>query len=209
MAGINRTVAPNLEPVTLTEFKNQLRILTNHEDTLLETYISTARERCEEYLGQAFVNQTWELSIDRWPCSSIANSYSAIEFPRPPLQSVSSVQYRASTGTLTTLSSTGYQVDIKNKPGRVAPAANGSWPTLGSGYLNSIVVTAVCGYGGASATDAQSVAAVPYRIKQAIMVYAGVMYRNRDLETPMPPEAQHLLDLCHFGNYRYVSADAY
>lgn len=209
MAAINRTVAPNVEPVTLADFKAQMRIVTPHEDGLLDTYISTARERSEEYLGQAFVNQTWELAIDRWPSATFANPLAAIEFPRPPLQSVSSITYRNASGATTTLASTDYQVDIKSKPGRISPSAGGTWPTLGAGYLNPIIVTAVCGYGGASATDSQSVAAVPYRAKQAIQVYAGAMNRNRDIETPMPPEAMHLLDMCSFGNARYVSADAY
>lgn len=52
------TIQPTLEPVTLQEAKDHLRIDYDSEDGLIAVLISAARQYCEHYTNQAFLTQT-------------------------------------------------------------------------------------------------------------------------------------------------------
>jgi len=62
--GLKQTVAPALEPVSLTEAKLHLRIDTTAEDVLISSLIKAARQYCENYQRRAYITQTWELWLD-------------------------------------------------------------------------------------------------------------------------------------------------
>ncbi len=209
MATIARTVDATLEPVTVSELKEHGRILHNYEDTLLEVYLTNARNYCEKYLGQAFVSQTWEMKLDRWPRPSLTNEFSAIPLPYGPVQAVNSVVYINSSSTSTTMPSTDYIVSAGNV-GRIAPGYSKHWPTTLC-RPDAITVTWSAGYGGAAAsTDAQaSATAVPVNIKRAIMFYAMYMYQVRDEDAPIPRAVKDLLDSCSFGTHRMLAPDSY
>lgn len=68
---------PEVEPVTVEEAKQYLRIDTNEEDGMLESLIKAAREVLEQYTLRAFLRQTWELVLDQ------PDRY--IYLPRPPV----------------------------------------------------------------------------------------------------------------------------
>ena len=71
--------------------------------------------------------------------------------PRPPLQSITSVNCRDSDGNLIALSeSTDYLVDTAADPGTIEPAPNKSWPAVGD-YPDAVQVRFVAGYGNATA----------------------------------------------------------
>lgn len=83
---MRRIVDPAVEPVTVAEVKEQLRIDGDEEDTLLETMITTARQLAEEETGRAFITQTWETTF--WEGSN------RIRLPRPEVQVIESVTDR-------------------------------------------------------------------------------------------------------------------
>ncbi len=209
MASINRTADATAEPVTVSELKEHGRILHNYEDTLLEVYLTNARNYCEKYLGQAFVSQTWEMKLDRWPRRTLTNEFGAIPLPYGPVQAVSSVSYVSASSTTATMPSTDYIVSASNV-GRIAPGYSKHWPTTLC-RPDAITVTWSAGYGGAAAsTDATaSAAAVPVNIKRAIMVYALHMYQARDEDAPIPRMVKDLLDSCSFGTHRMLAPDSY
>lgn len=209
MATLNRTVEPTVEPVTLVEQKEHARILHNHEDTFLESLITVARIGCEKELGQSFVTQTWEMKLDRWPCSTLTNPLGSIELPYGPLQSVTSVQYYDQNSTLTTMPSSDYIVTVGNV-GRITPGYSKYWP-IAQCQADAILVTWKAGYGGASAsTDSSASAeAVPGTIKTAIKVYAQHMYQVRDEDAPMPQLVTRMLNAASFGTHRMIVPDAY
>ncbi len=200
MASAIRTVQPAVEPVTLDELKQHARISFANEDTLLLTHITTAREYCERYLGQAFVNQTWRMTIDRWPVWTTHGKLRAIELPWAPLQSITSIVYNDTAGASTVLASSAYTVGTDQRPGIVTPLYGTFWPIIRY-QVQPIQVTYVAGYGGAAATDAQSAAAVPMPIKTAIKLYAQYLYQVRDVDGDAPKAVHALLDSCSFGNY--------
>ncbi|MCK4385369.1 MAG: phage head-tail connector protein [candidate division Zixibacteria bacterium] len=76
--------APAVEPVTLTEAKNQLRVDGAEDNALITALITTARQLAERDTKRAFITQTWKMYLDSVP--------EEIEIPKPPLQSVESIK---------------------------------------------------------------------------------------------------------------------
>lgn len=80
---MRRIVNPEVEPLTVEEVKEHLRIDGNEEDALLNGMITAARQLAEEETGRAFITQTWEATF--WEQSN------RIRLPRPEIQTVESV----------------------------------------------------------------------------------------------------------------------
>jgi hypothetical protein len=79
---LKQKVAPAVEPLTLEEAKNHLRVDADidEDDALINNLIAAARQDCEKFQNRAYITQTWELWLDAWP----EKDY--IELPLPPLQ---------------------------------------------------------------------------------------------------------------------------
>lgn len=164
---IAQTGAPATEPVTLAEAKAHLRVTESDDDTYITTLTEAAREYCENYVKRQFVTATYTLTMDAFPLSG-----GAIQIPRPPLQSVTSITYTDTAGDGQTWSSTEYSVDAPGAwVGRVVEANSESYPST-LDELASVVVTFVAGYGAA--------AAVPSALKQAILILVSHWYCNRE-----------------------------
>lgn len=58
---------PAIEPVSLAEAKDFLRLLASDEDELLGTLITAARLMVEAASGRMLIDQSWRLVLDRWP----------------------------------------------------------------------------------------------------------------------------------------------
>lgn len=155
---------PAAEPISLEEAKLHLRVDHEEEDGLISDLIVAAREWCEQAAGRSFVTQTWRLSLSGFPCG-------AIEIPRPPLVSVSSVTYTDDAGAEQLLPAEAYYADTSDDPGRLHPAYGSSWPAARC-YPNSVQVEYVAGYG-----DAED---VPRRAAQAVRLLVGHWFANRE-----------------------------
>lgn len=168
MAGLTRTVAPAVTPVSLSETKLACRIDASVDDALVTAYLNSAVEQLEGtakgdkgILGRALLTQTWQLHLDDFPAGD------CFTLPKPPLQSVTSIQYYATDGTLTTLSTDVYQVDTVAEPARVMLKLGQTWPTVELQRLNAVVVTFVAGYGNASAVPESLKAAIYLLVQKA------------------------------------------
>jgi len=159
--------APAVEPISLDEAKAHLRVDSSDEDDLITSLIQAAREYAEEFLGRALITQTWDWYLDDFPSSDSVPLY----VPKPPLQSVMSIQYVDSNGDTQTWDSSEYDVDVKSDPGRIAPAYGESYPDPRD-QLNAVTIRFTAGYGD-SASD------VPQRIRQALLLILGHWYENR------------------------------
>ena len=157
---------PASEPVTLAEAKLHVRQDLDTDDTLITGLITAAREEVERISWHALLTQTWELVLDRWPAGD------AIELPRPPLQSVTSVKYTDSSGAETTWSAANYVVDTDSTPGRIVLAYSVTWPTVVLQPTGGIRVRYVAGW--------TSAANVPQAIKQALLLLVGHWYETRE-----------------------------
>lgn len=168
--GLRLVTPPAEEPVTLEEAKLQCRVTHDAEDVLIEQYIRAAREACEAFQLRAWLTQTWELSLDRFPCASERNPRAGIRLPRPPLQSVESIIYTASDGSEVTMAAADYLVDTDAEPGVVYPAYGTSWPAARC-YPGSVRIRYVAGY--------QKYHQVPGSWTQALLFEVAHYYQNR------------------------------
>lgn len=149
--GLQQTVAPAADPISLAEAKAHLRVEIPDEDELvIKPNIKAARKYAEDETGMQLVAATFKLTLDGFPGEG-RNGDGGIDdgwrvyLPSPPLQSVSSVQYTDTAGTVTTLAATEYRVDITRMPGVIEPAYGKTWPTSRD-QVGSVTITYVAGY---------------------------------------------------------------
>lgn len=169
---------PAAELVSLIELRAQCRLDTAEEDGLLAGYLLAAREHVETYLQRAIGTQVLELRIDGdWPSECIDGRWQPrIVLPRPPLQSVASVEYLDANGTTQTLADDQYKVlgiGDRLRDGAIVPAYGVAWPTVRQ-ESEAIIVRFTAGYGGASPLPA-----LPEQIRQAILLLGAHWYRHR------------------------------
>ncbi len=160
------TVLPISEPVTLTEAKAQCRVDISDDDALITSLIVAARQYCEGIDWLAYMTQTIEFWLDGWPADD------EIELPRPPLQSVASVEYYDVNGVKYTLATSVYDVDLVSTPGAIYLKYLQTWPTLQLRDRNAICITYDAGW--------DTPAYMPQTIKQAILLLVGYWYEQRE-----------------------------
>jgi uncharacterized phiE125 gp8 family phage protein len=154
--------APSVEPVTLREVKDHLRLEHSDHDTMLESLIQSSREWVESVTGRALVQQTRKAQYREWP------RY-AFELPYPPLQSVSSVQYTDTGGATSTVDASTYSVVSDREPGLVVLGYSQTWPSAVIHHEEyPIAIEYVCGYEATSDSPPDYRAHVPEQIKAAI-----------------------------------------
>jgi uncharacterized phiE125 gp8 family phage protein len=163
--------APTVEPISLLEAQEHLRLDVDDDAGLVTNLIQTAREYCEAYQGRAFITQTWYLWLDEWP--------ECIKMPLPPLVSVTSIKYYSTANVEATMSASDYYVDTNSTPGRIVLAYGKTWPSTTLRTANGICVEFVCGYGATGAT-------VPAAVRQAILLMVGHLYENREASSEKP-----------------------
>lgn len=165
-------------------------------DPLLSGLITAARQAAEQITRRSLVTQSWKLMMDQFPRPAMnigsANWYGPqwgtgpgplsvtlpngttgyeIWLPFAPLQSVETLKYIATDGTLTTLSSALYKVDTVSEPGRITPAYGQTWPATRN-EASAVEINFTAGYGLA--------AAVPQAIKNWILMRVGSLYEFRE-----------------------------
>jgi len=177
---IKQLTPPTVEPVTLAEARDHLRLdtdgspATHPDDDLVESLIAAARERAENYTRRTLCQATWDLYLDRFP----AKRY--IEIPRPPLISITSLNYTTSDGTEESLTvNVDYAVDAISYYGRVVLEYCETWPTDILHPNNPIKIRFVAGYASTS-SPADYRENVPRSIKQAMLLIVGHLYDHRE-----------------------------
>jgi uncharacterized phiE125 gp8 family phage protein len=130
---------PAKEPLSVDQAKSQCRIDVADEDASIADYIAASRVDAEEYMSRGLFTQTWKFTLD-----AFANE---IWLPRAaPLQSVSSIQYYDTSGTLQTLATSYYVVDTVAEPGRIVKAPLQTWPSLQADRASAVIVNYVVGW---------------------------------------------------------------
>jgi uncharacterized phiE125 gp8 family phage protein len=161
--------APTSDPVDLLTAKIHLRIELDaaDEDEYLEGLITAAREQVEDITRRKLLTQTWDYSLDGWPRGT------SITLPFGNLQSVTSVKWKDTAGTETTLTlTTDYLVETNGEqPGRIVLPYGGTWPTGTLYPSNPITVRYVCGWTAATL--------VPSKVRSAILMLVAKLYESR------------------------------
>jgi len=165
MSGWTVTTEPAVEPVTLTEALEHLRVEDDADNTYITNLITAARQTAEEYTHRQLITATYTYYLNKF--------YSRIELPRPKLQSVTTLKYYDTSGNQQTLTEdTDYTVVTSSEPGYIVPYYCTSWPSTRD-IPDVIEIIFKAGYGNAASS-------VPMAIKQAILLIIGDLYGNRE-----------------------------
>ncbi len=188
--------APVKEPVSVAEAKLQCRVDGDTEDTLFAIYIAAARAYYERRTSRTIHQTTYEYTLDAFPDEGY------IVLPRAtPLISVTSVKYKDSDGSETTMSTSDYIVDTDSTPGRVVLAYGESWPSFTEYPANAVRIRYVAGIETKSPeTEADSLVKIP------ILMLVAAMYENR--EAVVVADAASVSQLAvEYGVEAFISAN--
>jgi uncharacterized phiE125 gp8 family phage protein len=159
---------PTVEPITLAEAKNQLRIDHTDHDDMITGMIKSAREEIESMCARAIVQQTRIAYFDKWPDDKV------FHLLYPEIRSITHIKYTDSAGTQETFSSDDYSLDPGSEPGRVVRGYGKTWPTV---TLHNedypIEIKYVCGY---APEGSYYTANIPERIKLACRLMVVSFY---------------------------------
>ena len=203
MAGLQVTTAPTVEPLTLQEVKEYLRVEDSTDERVLRPYVESVRRIAEEHMGRALMPQTLTLFIDSfdemedplWEGMRTApylNYYkNHITLPRAPVTSVTSVSTFNDSDTETTMAASRYYVDSVREPARVVLRQGETFPTA-LRVANAIKVVYVAGY--------TSAYAIPEPIKLGMLQHIAYLYEHRgdmyEASKPLPPAIKTLYSPC-------------
>lgn len=179
-----QTVAPAIEPVSLEEARQHLRIDSDFQgdDGLIGMIISAARRAAENITSRSLITQQWRLVLDAFPGPSLmgvppGKSYSlpnhGIQLDRGTVQSIDSIQYQAMNGQWYTMSASDYAADLSGCPARITPAFGKIWP-ITLPQIGTVKVNYTAGYG-------DNAADVPEGIRHWILMMVGTCYENREM----------------------------
>jgi len=167
--------APVIEPISIDELRLHLRLdaetVDDHEeDSLLTDLITTARVHVENITRRALLSQTWEYCLNDFPDGK------SIKLPLGNLQSVTSVKYKNTAGTETTMAvTTEYLTETNGEQcGRVVLPYNVSWPSTTLYPSNPITIRYIAGW--------TTAALVPGNIRAAVKMICADMYSNREAQ---------------------------
>lgn len=140
--------APTNESIDLTELKTHLRLgdVTDH-DTELAFLISALadKDQLDSPLQFKFKRQLLTATL----ILTISEFKYYLELPRPPLQSVTSVEYRDENGDWQTIEASNYEVNTNHEPGFIRFDEDYSEPDVYDEEDYPFRVTFVAGYGSA------------------------------------------------------------
>jgi uncharacterized phiE125 gp8 family phage protein len=147
------------KPVTTAEAKLHCRVDGSDEDSLIDSYIAAATSFVENYTGRALISQTWEQVLDDFS--------DAMQLPKGPVQSVTSIKYFDTAEAEQTLAADQYVLDNVSDPAWIVRPDDVTYPDVADG-VNNVIIRFVAGY-----------TLLPAEIKAAILLLISAWYDNR------------------------------
>ncbi len=175
----NRVISPaTTAPVSLAEaraVRNLVAYLatsppSHPQDAVLELGIAAGVEWVESHLELAVGAQIREEVLDAFPDYEI-------RLPFGPVHSIVSVMYDDENGDEQELTYDKWVLDDVSRPAQLVPASGTAWPATFSS-INAVRVRYETGY--TCEGDSPDDHPVPSRIKQAVHLFAGHYYENRE-----------------------------
>ena len=173
---------PSVEPITLEEAKQHLRVDGNDDDLLIQSLIKQAGEWCEDYQNRKYITQTLDFVLDTFPNGNaiVFNSCS-------PVQKVESIKYYDENRQEYLFDESNYIADLDGFVNRAFLNRGKHWPKIELQSVNAVRVRVVAGYGD----DGDK---VPEAIKWAIILQMKLLYDDyRPEEKTKLEEARNAL----------------
>ena len=184
---------PPFLPVALTDIYSSLRLdvegspPTHFDDAMLLKHMLAATQDIEKRVRRALVQQTVRVSYGGFPWSRQAyeqlspssrrEALCSLRLPRPPVLSVSAVQYYDAVNTLNTVDPSNYYITDEVVP-ELRFATNFVPPTVYN-RPDAVRVTCVVGYapaGSPPATQEDYAANIPEPLRQAVILGVQCLY---------------------------------
>ena len=157
---------PAVEPITLAEAKQFIRVEHNDDDDIITALIAGARIHVETQTRRALITQSWRLTRDVWP------ELGCVPVLPVPLRTLDAARVYRSDGSTQAIDVAAFAVDKIAAPARLA-FTRGALPAP-ERAVAGIEIDVTCGYGNAAAN-------VPEPLRQAIRLLVGHWYENRGL----------------------------
>lgn len=176
---LERTVDPAVNAVPTALVEEQLYLSANESPLVVSNATKAAVLAVEQDTGRSLINQTWTMTLDRFPSTYWEESirhfdYTTIFIPKGKVQSITSFIYIDVDDVEQTLVlDTGYTITTIGDEIRIQPID--SWPSTLSTKDDVVKLVWVSGYGAAD-TD------VPEWAKQAILLKVKEAYDGVDVE---------------------------
>ncbi|MCP4561959.1 MAG: hypothetical protein GY873_08485 [Bosea sp.] len=154
---------PAIEPVSLSEAKDFLRILTADEDELLGTLITAARLMIEAASGRLLIEQGWRIVLDAWPQGG------EIRLPLSPVRSLTAARTHLAGGPAEVVASSSLALVAGSDPPLIAIVGPVSSPGRARA---AIEIDLVAGFGATRDT-------VPAPLRQAVLRLACRWFEHR------------------------------
>lgn len=155
---------PAVEPITLAEAKQFLRVEHDDDDDIIGALIAGSRIHVETQTRRALITQSWRLTRDVWPETG------CLALLPVPVRTLDAVRVYKSDGTTLALDLAGFALDNSAAPARLS-LVHGA-PPAPERRAAGIEIDVTCGYGDAP-TD------VPEPLRQAIRLLVAHWYENR------------------------------
>jgi uncharacterized phiE125 gp8 family phage protein len=154
---------PAIEPVSLSEAKDFLRILADDEDELLGTLITAARLMVEAASGRMLIEQSWRIVLDAWPRGG------EIRLPLSPVRSIAAARVHDGEGAVEAVAPAALALVAGSDPPLIA--VSGPVPAPGRPRA-PIEIDLVAGFGATRDT-------VPAPLRQAVLRLACRWFEHR------------------------------
>lgn len=175
---------PGSEPLTLADAKAWARVDDTDSDGIFTALITSARMAAEEYLRRTLITTSYKLTLDL-DANNLYNNLpegtydvpvwalygglpSAVELPKGPVQSITSVTTYAIDNSASAFDSSNYHVDSAGA--RLVLNYGAIWPA-NLRHIGGCEITYVAGYGNSSA--------VPQPIKTGMLIHVASVYEQR------------------------------
>jgi uncharacterized phiE125 gp8 family phage protein len=155
-------VAPAAEPLSVADAKAFLRVEHGDDDSVIAALIAAARSQVEALTRRALIEQSWRLTLDRWPADG------RIRLRMAPLRSVIAARVFDAAGVSSPLNTASFAIDAGG--GIVAPRSALPSP----GRAGGIEIDLQLGYGPAPSD-------VPELLRHAVRSLVAHWYENRGL----------------------------
>jgi uncharacterized phiE125 gp8 family phage protein len=157
---------PAVEPITLAEAKQFIRVEHDDDDDIIAALIAGSRIHVETQTRRALITQSWRLVRDVWP------ELGCVPVLPVPLRTLDAARVHKSDGSTLALDIAAFAVDKAAAPARLA-FARGALPAP-ERTVGGIEIDVTCGYGDAPQN-------VPEPLRQAIRLLVAHWYENRGL----------------------------
>lgn len=156
--GLVTVTAPTLTPVTLSEAREQCRILDDTHDSLLVRLINAATSSIETLTGARLMTQTVRLDVDGFTSNSIGLGVY-------PVSAITAFVYDDGDDAEQSLvEDTDYWASLDGMYPIVKPVE--AWPATKFGKLDSVRITMTVGYSAATVVPPDIRHAILLRIKE-------------------------------------------